>query len=78
MEQHTVQHSGGSGREPGGEVFANRCTYVAAQVAVKKKYGLWVTAAERAAMKKVLSGCPGLKLPTGGNPTEAPARFHAD
>jgi hypothetical protein len=57
---------------------AYRCTYVAAQVAVKKKYGLWVTAAEGAAMKKVLSGCPGLKLPTGGNPTEAPARFHAD
>ncbi|MFJ1974976.1 HNH endonuclease family protein [Streptomyces sp. NPDC087903] len=57
---------------------AYRCTYVAAQVAVKKKYGLWVTSAERAAMKEVLSGCPRQKLPTGGNPTEAPARFHAD
>ncbi|MGW1726305.1 HNH endonuclease family protein [Streptomyces sp. NPDC002306] len=55
-----------------------RCTYVAAQVAVKKKYELWVTAAEKAAMEKVLSGCSGQKLPTGGNPTEAPARFHAD
>ncbi|MFG2128538.1 HNH endonuclease family protein [Streptomyces sp. NPDC048751] len=53
-----------------------RCTYVAAQVAVKKKYGLWVTAAEKSAMEKVLSGCPGQKLPSGGNPTEAPARFH--
>jgi hypothetical protein len=55
-----------------------RCTYVAAQVAVKKKYGLWVTSAEKAAMKKALSACPGQKLPTGGNPTEAPARFHAN
>ncbi|MFE6893573.1 HNH endonuclease family protein [Streptomyces sp. NPDC057694] len=54
-----------------------RCTYVAAQVAVKKKYGLWVTGAERDAMKKVLTGCPDQKLPSGGNPTEAPARFHA-
>ncbi|MEV0739941.1 HNH endonuclease family protein [Streptomyces sp. NPDC050549] len=56
---------------------AYRCTYVAAQVAVKKKYGLWVTAAEKAAMKKVLSTCPGQKLPSGGNPTSAPSRFHA-
>jgi hypothetical protein len=54
-----------------------RCVYVAAQVAVKKKYGLWVTAAEQAAMEKVLSGCPGQRLPTGGNPTRAPERFHA-
>ncbi|MFH8936744.1 HNH endonuclease family protein [Streptomyces griseosporeus] len=54
-----------------------RCAYVAAQVAVKKKYGLWVTAAEQAAMKKVLSGCPGQRLPAGGNPTRAPERFHA-
>ncbi|WP_028803908.1 HNH endonuclease family protein [Streptomyces sp. 142MFCol3.1] len=57
---------------------AYRCTYVAAQVAVKKKYELWVTSAEKAAMKKVLSGCPGQKLPSGGNPTSAPARFHAN
>ncbi|OLZ67746.1 hypothetical protein AV521_22865 [Streptomyces sp. IMTB 2501] len=54
-----------------------RCTYVATQVAVKKKYGLWVTAAEKAAMKKVLAGCPDQKLPTGGNPTKAPERFSA-
>ncbi|MFI2434773.1 HNH endonuclease family protein [Streptomyces sp. NPDC018693] len=56
---------------------AYRCPYVAAQVAVKKKYGLWVTAAEKAAMEKVLSGCPDQKLPTGGNPTKAPERFRA-
>ncbi|MEV1022342.1 HNH endonuclease family protein [Streptomyces sp. NPDC050264] len=54
-----------------------RCTYVAGQVAVKKKYEVWVTAAESAAMKKVLGGCPDQKLPTGGNPTAAPPRFHA-
>ena len=57
---------------------AFRCTYVSAQVAVKKKYGLWVTAAEKAAMEKVLRSCPGQKLPSGGNPTNAPSRFHAD
>ncbi|MFE3633010.1 HNH endonuclease family protein [Streptomyces cellostaticus] len=54
-----------------------RCDYVAAQVAVKKKYGLWVTAAEKTAMKKVLATCPDQKLPTGGNPTNAPERFKA-
>ncbi|MGW0789051.1 HNH endonuclease family protein [Streptomyces sp. NPDC002911] len=51
-----------------------RCTYVAGQVSVKAKYGLWVTAAEAAAMTEVLSGCPDQKLLTGGNPTEAPMR----
>ncbi|MFC3572808.1 HNH endonuclease family protein [Streptomyces yaanensis] len=56
---------------------AYRCTYVAAQVAVKKKYELWVTAAEKAAMKKVLSACPNQALPSGGNPTKAPERFSA-
>ncbi len=40
-----------------------RCAYVARQVAVKWDYGLWVTAAERAAMVQVLSGCPGQPLP---------------
>lgn len=54
-----------------------RCTYVANQVAVKKKYELWVTEAEKAAMKKVLAGCAGQEVPTGGNPTKAPERFHA-
>ena len=40
-----------------------RCAYVARQVAVKKKYGLWVTSAERDAMRKVLGGCPREPLP---------------
>ena len=40
-----------------------RCAYVARQVAVKQKYGLWVTRAERAAMTRVLGTCPGHRLP---------------
>jgi len=56
---------------------AYRCTYVAAQVAVKKKYELWVTQAEKSAMEKVLSACPAQRLPAGGNPTKAPGRFRA-
>ncbi|WP_189827791.1 HNH endonuclease family protein [Streptomyces finlayi] len=51
-----------------------RCAYVASQVAVKKKYGLWVTDGERDAMKSVLQGCPKQGLPSGGNPTEAPVK----
>jgi hypothetical protein len=44
---------------------AFRCPYVARQVAVKKKYGLWVSAAEKAAMRKVLDTCPKEPLPAG-------------
>lgn len=40
-----------------------RCAYVARQVAVKAKYRLWVTAAERDAMVRVLSTCPRMPLP---------------
>jgi hypothetical protein len=51
---------------------AYRCTYVARQVAVKRKYAVWVTAAESAAMTRVLSGCPTLRLPgPGAAPTVA-------
>lgn len=35
-----------------------RCQYVARQVSVKYKYGLWVTEAEKIAILKVLSNCP--------------------
>lgn len=35
-----------------------RCAFVARQVAVKAKYGLWVTKAEKAAIEKILIGCP--------------------
>lgn len=40
-----------------------RCGYVATQIAVKQKYGLWVTPAERDAMARVLSACPHQQLP---------------
>ncbi len=43
-----------------------RCAYVARQVAVKVRYGLWMTAAERAASARVLSSCPAQRLPVAG------------
>lgn len=42
---------------------AFRCQYVARQIAVKKKYNLWVTSAEKDAMVRVLATCPGQALP---------------
>jgi hypothetical protein len=42
-----------------------RCKYVARQIAVKRKFSLWVTTAEKAAMKRVLSACPKQKIPLG-------------
>ncbi|MDO5481402.1 MAG: HNH endonuclease family protein [Candidatus Saccharibacteria bacterium] len=35
-----------------------RCQYVARQVSVKYKYHLWITEAEKSAIKKVLESCP--------------------
>lgn len=35
-----------------------RCQYVARQVSVKYKYGLWVTEAEKEAISRVLNNCP--------------------
>jgi hypothetical protein len=43
-----------------------RCAYVARQVAVKVRYDLWATRAERNAIATVLSGCPDEPLPAGG------------
>ncbi|WP_417643616.1 hypothetical protein [Citrobacter sp. FR21SANT8218] len=40
-----------------------RCDYVSRQIAVKRKYHLWVTSAERNAMIRVLSTCPNHALP---------------
>ena len=40
-----------------------RCAYVARQIAVKRKYALWVTSAEKTAMASVLSKCPTQRLP---------------
>lgn len=42
-----------------------RCQYVARQIAVKRKYRLWVTQAEYDAMIRILSACPGQRLPVG-------------
>lgn len=40
-----------------------RCSYVARQVAVKYKYGLWLTAPEKAAILKLLQPCPEQLIP---------------
>jgi len=40
-----------------------RCEYIARQIAVKQKYTLWVTQAEKDAMLAVLSTCPDQALP---------------
>jgi len=37
---------------------AFRCEYVARQISVKAKYGLWVVPAEHDAMRRILSSCP--------------------
>jgi hypothetical protein len=56
---------------------AYRCDYVARQVAVKVRYDLWTTRAERNAIATVLVGCPDEPLPDGavaprdGNPAPA-------
>ncbi|WP_199582544.1 HNH endonuclease family protein [Blastococcus sp. TF02-09] len=51
-----------------------RCTYVARQIAVKIRYGAWVTAAEKNTMATVLSSCPAEPLPGGeAAPASAPA-----
>ncbi len=40
-----------------------RCQYVARQIAVKLKYHLWVTGAEKDAISRVLLSCPSEPLP---------------
>lgn len=42
-----------------------RCEYVARQIGVKAAYHLWVTRAEKEAMQRVLSACPGQTVVTG-------------
>ncbi len=42
-----------------------RCKYVARQVAVKAKYGIWMTSAEKTAITGILSKCPGELIPKG-------------
>jgi Protein of unknown function (DUF1524)/Excalibur calcium-binding domain len=57
-----------------------RCAYVARQTAVKARYRLWVTAAERDAVRRVLAACPAQRppsaagsVPLGGGRTAAAA-----
>ncbi len=50
-----------------------RCSYVARQVAIKTKYRLWVTQAEKDAIDRVLATCPGQKLPAPGAPVHVTA-----
>ena len=52
-----------------------RCAYVAIQVAVKVKYGLWVTPPENLAMKRVLADCPGQPMALDSG---APTRVDLD
>ena len=40
-----------------------RCQYAARQIAIKQKYALWVTAAEKQALSNVLVDCPDQALP---------------
>gem|GEM_PF-6397975 len=42
---------------------AFRCQYVARQVAVKYKYGLWVTVSEKSVMERELNNCATQTLP---------------
>lgn len=53
---------------------AYRCPMVARQIAVKSRYGLWVSPPEKDAMKRVLKTCPNQAIPVGGfDPKDAPA-----
>jgi hypothetical protein len=47
---------------------AFRCDYVARQIAVKRRYEAWVTAAEKAAMERVLGRCEDTRLPVSRKP----------
>jgi hypothetical protein len=51
---------------------AFRCAYVARQVAVKRRYRLWVTRPEHDAIVSVLARCPGQPLPDQPAPGGAP------
>ncbi|MFC0674225.1 excalibur calcium-binding domain-containing protein [Brachybacterium hainanense] len=50
----------------------HRCEYVALQIAVKAKYGLWVKPAEREAIERVLSTCEGQPAVTAALAWPAP------
>lgn len=43
-----------------------RCDFAGRQIAVKRKFGVWVTSAERDAMARVQAACPNQRLPEAG------------
>ena len=49
-----------------------RCTYIARQIAVKEKYGLWVTQAEHDAMARMLGNCDTAESAAAPQPETAP------
>ncbi|CRK54530.1 conserved exported hypothetical protein [Rhodococcus sp. RD6.2] len=49
-----------------------RCTYIARQIAVKAKYGLWVTQAEHDAMARVLGNCDSAESAAAPQPETVP------
>lgn len=55
-----------------------RCEYVARQVSVKARYGLWVTQAEHDAIAGILAGCPGQEAPTSVAPAGAATVYYAN
>lgn len=50
-----------------------RCEYVARQIAVKDRYGLWVTPPEQQAMRRVLNSCPDQPRADQGTSWKTPA-----
>ena len=55
-----------------------RCEYVARQVSVKARYGLWVTQAEQDAIAGILAGCPGQLAPSAGEAAVPAAVYYAN
>uniref|UniRef100_UPI001124F2E2 GmrSD restriction endonuclease domain-containing protein n=1 Tax=Arthrobacter globiformis TaxID=1665 RepID=UPI001124F2E2 len=55
-----------------------RCEYVARQVSVKARYGLWVTQAEHDAIAGILAGCPGQPAQTSVEPAAPAAVYYAN
>lgn len=49
-----------------------RCTYITRQIAVKEKYGLWVTQAEHDAMARVLGNCDAVESAAAPQPETTP------
>ena len=55
-----------------------RCEYVARQVSVKARFGLWVTQAEHDAIAGILAGCPGQPAPAAVDSAVPAAVYYAN